>query len=103
MSAAPLGAGTAGIPKRACLYLRTSTATRSRHGDVLAYDQDPAVRSSHSDSWPRSGAGLSPRSTLTEPVVRKSAAPAWTLSCPMPGVASSTWLLYSALIASPAP
>src|SRR5262245_35353029 len=30
--------------KRACLYVRVSTATKSRHGDTLASDQDPAVQ-----------------------------------------------------------
>lgn len=30
--------------KRAAIYVRVSTATRSRHGDAVAYDQDPAVQ-----------------------------------------------------------
>jgi DNA invertase Pin-like site-specific DNA recombinase len=30
--------------KRVVLYLRASTSTRSKHGDALAYDQDPAVQ-----------------------------------------------------------
>jgi len=30
--------------KRACLYLRVSTATKSQHGEALTFDQDPAVQ-----------------------------------------------------------
>ena len=30
--------------KRACLYLRVSTATKSRHGETVAFEQDPAVQ-----------------------------------------------------------
>ena len=30
--------------KRAGVYLRVSTATRTRHGDTLTFDQDPAVQ-----------------------------------------------------------
>ena len=30
--------------RRACLYLRVSTATKSRRGEVLAFEQDPAVQ-----------------------------------------------------------
>jgi DNA invertase Pin-like site-specific DNA recombinase len=30
--------------RRACLYLRVSTATRSRRGEVVAFEQDPAVQ-----------------------------------------------------------
>ena len=27
-------------PKRACLYIRVSTATKSRHSEALTFDQD---------------------------------------------------------------
>ena len=30
--------------KRAVIYLRVSTSSRSKHGDKLAYDQDPALQ-----------------------------------------------------------
>src|SRR5262245_29237243 len=30
--------------KRACLYLRVSTATKSQHGETKAFDQDPAIQ-----------------------------------------------------------
>jgi DNA invertase Pin-like site-specific DNA recombinase len=30
--------------RRACLYLRVSSATKSRHGEVIAFEQDPAVQ-----------------------------------------------------------
>jgi DNA invertase Pin-like site-specific DNA recombinase len=30
--------------RRACLYLRVSTATKSRRREVLAFEQDPAVQ-----------------------------------------------------------
>src|SRR6476661_5824824 len=30
--------------KRACLYLRVSTSTKSQHGEAIAFDQDPAVQ-----------------------------------------------------------
>lgn len=30
--------------KRAAIYVRVSTATRSRHGETVTYDQDPAVQ-----------------------------------------------------------
>ena len=32
------------IPRRAALYVRVSTNTRSRRGDALAFDQDPSVQ-----------------------------------------------------------
>jgi len=35
---------SAGKVKRAGVYLRVSTATRTRHGDALTFDQDPAVQ-----------------------------------------------------------
>jgi DNA invertase Pin-like site-specific DNA recombinase len=31
-------------PRRASLYLRVSTATKSRRGEVIAFEQDPAVQ-----------------------------------------------------------
>ena len=31
-------------PLRACLYLRVSTSSKSRHGDIMTFDQDPAVQ-----------------------------------------------------------
>jgi DNA invertase Pin-like site-specific DNA recombinase len=31
-------------PKRACLYVRVSTASKSRQGDGIGYDQNPAVQ-----------------------------------------------------------
>jgi DNA invertase Pin-like site-specific DNA recombinase len=31
-------------PKRACLYVRVSTASKSRQGDSIGYDQNPAVQ-----------------------------------------------------------
>ena len=31
-------------PRRACLYLRVSTVSKSRHGEALAFDQDPGVQ-----------------------------------------------------------
>ena len=30
--------------KRAGVYVRVSTAAKTRHGDVLTFDQDPAVQ-----------------------------------------------------------
>ena len=44
--------------KRAGVYVRVSTTSRTKHGDTLTFDQDPAVqfRSSPSASWlPRGG------------------------------------------------
>jgi DNA invertase Pin-like site-specific DNA recombinase len=35
---------TVPVCKRAALYVRVSTTTRSRHGDALAFDQDPSVQ-----------------------------------------------------------
>ena len=35
---------TVPAPKRACLYVRVSTATRFRQGEVTGYDQNPAVQ-----------------------------------------------------------
>src|SRR5215471_15466251 len=32
------------VPKRACLYVRVSTASKSRQGDMVGYDQNPAVQ-----------------------------------------------------------
>src|SRR5262245_51103700 len=33
-----------GKPRRVALYVRVSTATKSKHGDAGAFDQDPAVQ-----------------------------------------------------------
>ena len=33
-----------GTPKRAGIYVRVSTATKSRQGDSMGYDQNPAVQ-----------------------------------------------------------
>jgi hypothetical protein len=33
-----------GRVRRMGVYLRVSTATRTRHGDALTFDQDPAVQ-----------------------------------------------------------
>ena len=33
-----------GAVRRACLYVRVSTASRSRRGESMAFDQDPAVQ-----------------------------------------------------------
>lgn len=30
--------------KRACCYVRVSTANKTRYGDAMTYDQDPAVQ-----------------------------------------------------------
>jgi DNA invertase Pin-like site-specific DNA recombinase len=36
--------GDASVPKRACLYVRVSTASKSRQGDATSYDQNPSVQ-----------------------------------------------------------
>ena len=36
--------GSHGRGKRAGLYIRVSTAGKTKHGDALTFDQDPAVR-----------------------------------------------------------
>ncbi len=36
--------GSAGRVKPAGVYVRVSTATKTRHGDALTFDQDPAVQ-----------------------------------------------------------
>jgi len=38
------GGGDSAAPRRACLYIRVSTASKSKHGSALAFDQEPAVQ-----------------------------------------------------------
>jgi DNA invertase Pin-like site-specific DNA recombinase len=38
------GAVDAAAPRRASLYVRVSTASKSKHGSVLGFDQDPGVQ-----------------------------------------------------------
>ena len=42
MSAPSIRSGE--VTKRVCLYLRVSSASKSKHGEVRAFDQDPSVQ-----------------------------------------------------------
>ena len=65
--------------KRAGVYVRVSTASRTKHGDTLTFDQDPAVQEHPPANWLPRGGGRPTASIPTEPAVRRKGGPVWTL------------------------
>ena len=65
-----------GTPMRAGIYVRVSTATKSRQGDIMGYDQNPAVQEQLQDLIAQRGWTLY-KVFSDRPVVRPSGARAW--------------------------
>ena len=65
--------------KRAGVYVRVSIANRTKHGDTLTFDQDPAVQEQPLRELVAQRGGRFTASIRTEPAVRRKDGPVWTL------------------------
>ena len=73
-----------GTSRRACLYLRASTAVKSMDGDILTFDNDPVTQDSRAGSG-RLTCWILHKVCSHGQASRRSDEPARTPSWPMPG------------------